>query len=231
MLDVRPTIGPNAGRTTGPAPPASAQRRAAGGRREAGKAEVSLRAVAARAGVSQATPHNLFGCKQAVLVGVLEDIRDFGKPSTSAAKLGRFDRQLHAAALVVGAHERDPDFYRMLWLNLLGSQGGEDRSAIFNPRRDAFWNDLLQAATDAGLLRRDLPVPVLRRMLDAAWRGTMLEWAVGELPRPALQASVALACLLVLRGAATLAGAALLAQRLQRGRPRPGPAGLRQADQ
>jgi len=221
--------------------PASAPRRAAGGRREAGKAErrarivqaardllresggaeVSMRAIAARAGVSQATPYNLFGSKRAVLVSVLEDIRDFGKSFASAAKLGPFERLLHAAALAVGYYERDPDFYRVLWLNLLGNQGGEDRSAIFNPKRDAFWSDLLQAAADAGLLRPALTVAALRRTLDAAFRGTMLEWAIGELPTPALQGAVALAYMLVLRGAASPTGAALLEQRLQRGLPAP----------
>jgi AcrR family transcriptional regulator len=223
------------------APSTAPRGQGAGGRREAGKAErrarivqaardllresegaeVSMRAIAARAGVSQATPYNLFGSKRAVLVSVLEDIRDFGKSFASAANLGPFDRLLHAAALAVGYYERDPDFYRVLWLNLLGNQGGEDRSAIFNPKRDAFWSDLLQAAADAGLLRPGLPVAALRRSLDAAFRGTMLEWAIGALPTPALQGAVSLTYLLVLRGAASPTGAALLEPRLQRGLPAP----------
>lgn len=187
--------------------------------RESGGAEVSMRAIAARAGVSQATPYNLFGSKRAVLVSVLEDIRDFGKSFANTANFGPFERLLHAAALAVGYYERDPDFYRVLWLNLLGNQGGEDRSAIFNPKRDAFWSDLLQAAADAGLLRPGLPLGALRRTLDAAFRGTMLEWAIGELPTPALQGAVALAYLLVLRGAASPTGAALLEQRLRLAQP------------
>lgn len=230
MSAVLPTTGAAA------APSASAHGQAAGGRREAGKAErrvrivqaardllregggaeVSMRAIAARAGVSPATPYNLFGSKRAVLVSVLEDIRDFGKLFASAAQLGPFERLLHAATLAVGYYERDPDFYRVLWLNLLGNQGGEDRSAIFNPKRDAFWGDLLQAAADAGLLRPGLPVDALRRTLDATFRGTMLEWAIGALPTPALQEAVTLAYLLVLRGAASPKGAVWLERRLRR---------------
>lgn len=184
--------------------------------RETGGAELSMRAIAARAGVSQATPYNLFGSKRAVLVSVLEDIRDFGRHFASAAALPPFERVLHAAALAVGYYERDPDFYRVLWRNLLGSGGDADRSAIFNPKRDAFWTELLQAAADAGHLRPGLPVTGLRRTLDAVFRGTLLEWAIGELPTTALQPSVALGQVLVLRGAASAAGLVTLEPALQR---------------
>jgi AcrR family transcriptional regulator len=185
--------------------------------RETGGAELSMRAIAARAGVSQATPYNLFGSKRAVLVSVLEDIRDFGKLFASASGLTPFERVLRAAALAVSYYEKDPDFYRVLWANLLGSAGGEDRNAIFNAKRDAFWTDLLQAAADAGQVRADLPVAALRRTLDAVFRGTMLEWAIGELPTASLQGAIALAYGLVLRGAATAAGVAVLERSLPRG--------------
>ncbi|MFX8339372.1 helix-turn-helix domain-containing protein, partial [Acinetobacter baumannii] len=46
--------------------------------RETGDAGLSMRALAAKAGVSLATPYNLFGSKRAVLVAVLEDIKGFG---------------------------------------------------------------------------------------------------------------------------------------------------------
>lgn len=183
--------------------------------RETGGAELSMRAIAARAGVSPATPYNLFGSKRAVLVSVLEDIRDFGKLFASAAGLSPFERVLRAAALAVSYYEKDPDFYRVLWLNLLGSEGAEDRNAIFNAKRDAFWTDLLQAAADAGLLRPGLPVAALRRTLDAVFRGTLLEWAIGALPTASLQGAIALAYGLVLRGAASAAGLLVLDKCLQ----------------
>jgi AcrR family transcriptional regulator len=70
---------------------------AAVGRREAGKAErrkriihaardliretgnvgLSMRALAARAGVSLATPYNLFGSKRAIVLAVLDDVREY----------------------------------------------------------------------------------------------------------------------------------------------------------
>ncbi len=107
-----------------------------------------MRALALRAGVSQATPYNLFGSKRAVLVSVLEDIRDFGRFFAGAAALSPLERVLHAAALAVGYYERDPEFYRVVWKTLLGGDARDDRSAIFNPKRDAFWLQLLQDAAD-----------------------------------------------------------------------------------
>jgi len=178
--------------------------------REHGAAELSMRAIAARAQVSPATPYNLFGSKRAVLVSVLEDIRDFGKFFAGAARLPPLQRLLHAAALAVGYYERDPDFYRVLWKTILGSEAGEDRSAIFNPKRDAFWTQLLQDAADAGHLRPGLDLTALRRALDAGFRGTMLEWVAGDLPTAQLQAAVGFGYGLALRGAATPAGLATL---------------------
>lgn len=218
------------------APSAPAPAAAAAGRREAGKAErrariiqaardllretgaadLSMRALALRAGVSQATPYNLFGSKRALLVSVLEDIRDFGKFFAGSAGLPPLERILHAAALAVGYYERDPDFYRVLWKTILGSDAPDDRSAIFNPKRDAFWLQLLQDAADAGHLRPGIGARALLGALDAAFRGTMLDWVIGELPTADLQRRIGLAYVLVLRGAASAAGLGLLEAPLQR---------------
>lgn len=189
--------------------------------RETGAADLSMRALALRAGVSQATPYNLFGSKRALLVSVLEDIRDFGKFFAGSAGLPPLERILHAAALAVGYYERDPDFYRVLWRTILGSDAPDDRSAIFNPKRDAFWLQLLQDAADTGHLRPGIGAPALLHALDAAFRGTMLDWVIGELPTADLQRRIGLAYVLVLRGAASVSGLGLLEAPLQRFLPAP----------
>ncbi len=183
---------------------------------ETGAADLSMRTLAERAGVSPATPYNLFGSKRAILVSVLEDIRGFGKFFASSARQPPFERILHAVALAVGHYEKDPAFYRVLWKTILGSDAGEDRSAIFNPKRDAFWTQLLQDAADAGLLRPGIGVAGLRRALDACFRGTMLDWTIGELPTSDLQRSVGFAYVLALRGAASATGLVLLEPALLR---------------
>jgi len=187
--------------------------------RETGAADLSMRTLAERAGVSPATPYNLFGSKRAILVSVLDDIRGFGKSHAGSAGLPPFERILGAVALAVGYYANDPEFYRVLWKTILGSDAGEDRSAIFNPKRDAFWTQLLQGAADAGLLRPGLGLTGLRRALDASFRGTMLDWITGEVPTADLQRAVGFAYVLTLRGAASAQGLALLEPALQRLQP------------
>jgi len=184
--------------------------------REAGTAGLSMRALAERAGVSPATPYNLFGSKQAILISVLEDIRDFGRDFSAAAARSPLERLLQATALAVGFYEKDPDFYRVLWTTLLASDAGADRQAIFNPKRDAFWLQLLQDAVAADQLRADIALPLLARALDRAFRGSMLDWVAGELATAELQASIGYAHVLVLQGAATAQGRDELASALQR---------------
>src|SRR5271156_2538702 len=45
--------------------------------RETGNAGLSMRVLAAKAGVSLATPYNLFGSKRAIVLAVLQDVREF----------------------------------------------------------------------------------------------------------------------------------------------------------
>lgn len=185
--------------------------------RETGSSGLSMRALAARAGVSLATPYNLFGSKGAVLVAVLEDIKGFG--SRFAAYRGRdpLERAVCAAELAVAYYEEDPEFYRALWTCILGSEGAEARSALFNPKRDAFWLGLLKEAQDAGLLLPEIDLRLLMRSLDHGFRSAMLHWVLGDLPLAALRPATAYAYALTLRGAATAdAQAGLLALALER---------------
>ena len=64
--------------------------------RDTGDAGLSMRALAARAGVSLATPYNLFGSKRAIVMAVLQDVREF------------IDRVSNLPAA-------GPRFYRTLW--------------------------------------------------------------------------------------------------------------------
>lgn len=181
-----------------------------------GDAGLSMRALAARAGVSLATPYNLFGSKRAILVTVLEDIKGFGKAFAASSKLPPFERILKAVALAISYYENDPVFYRALWTTILGSEGAEDRSAIFNPKREAFWLGLLEEAAAAGLLRDDIDLPLLLRTLDYSFRAAMLHWVIGEIPTGQLQPAIGFAYALALRGAASTDGVRQLDAPLRR---------------
>ena len=149
--------------------------------RETGDAGLSMRALAAKAGVSLATPYNLFGSKRAVLVAVLEDIKGFGTRFASFKSLDPLERILRAARLAVSYYEDDPAFYRALWTSILAASASEERSAIFNQKRDGFWMKLLDDAVDEGLLLPDIDTAVLLRNLDYTFRSVMLHWVIAEI--------------------------------------------------
>jgi AcrR family transcriptional regulator len=183
--------------------------------RETGDAGLSMRALAAKAGVSLATPYNLFGSKRAVLVAVLEDIKGFGVRFAGFGSLDPLDRILRAARLAVSYYEADPTFYRALWTSILAASGSEERGAIFNLKRDSFWMKLLDDAVDQGLLLPEIDTAVLLRNLDYTFRSVMLHWVIAEIELKDIQPAVGYGYALALRGAATPKGQALMLKRLK----------------
>jgi AcrR family transcriptional regulator len=183
--------------------------------RETGDAGLSMRALAAKAGVSLATPYNLFGSKRAVLVAVLEDIKGFGTRFAGFRSLDPLDRVLRAARLAVSYYEADPIFYRALWTSILAASGSEERGAIFNLKRDSFWLKLLDDAVDEGMLLPDIDTAVLLRSLDYTFRSVMLHWVIAEIELKDIQPAVGYGYALALRGAATPKGQSLMLKRLK----------------
>ncbi|MBI5130072.1 MAG: TetR/AcrR family transcriptional regulator [Rhodopseudomonas palustris] len=182
--------------------------------RETGDPGLSMRSLAAKAGVSLATPYNLFGSKRAVLVAVLEDIEGFGARFARLRTLDPLDRILAAARLAVSYYEADPAFYRALWASILAASGSEERIAIFNPKRDDFWLSLLGDAVEAGLLLPEIDTALLLRNLDYTFRSVMLHWVIAEIELADIQPAVGYGYALALRGAATPAGQKLMLKRL-----------------
>lgn len=181
--------------------------------RETGDAGLSMRALAARAGVSLATPYNLFGSKGAVLLAVLEDIKGFGVRFADYHAEMPLDRLLKAASLAVSYYEEDPAFYRALWTSVLKATSGEERRMIFNNKRKAFWLGLLGDAAAGGWLVDEIDTETLLINLDFTFRSVMLHWINGELDTDGLQSGVGYGYALALRGAATSKGQALMLER------------------
>lgn len=181
--------------------------------RETGDAGLSMRALAARAGVSLATPYNLFGSKGAILLAVLEDIRGFGRRFSSSQSNPPLERVLEAAALAVSYYEQDPEFYRALWSSVLKATAAEERSIIFNPKREAFWLGLLDDAAGGGWLLPQINTRTLLTNLDFTFRSVMLHWINGEISLEQLQPGVGFGYALALRGAATEKGQAQMLDR------------------
>lgn len=169
--------------------------------RETGNAGLSMRALAARAGVSLATPYNLFGSKRAIVLAVLEDIREFEQRFSSLRSVDPLERIFTAIDIAMDFYLADPPFYKTLWSAVFDTSD-EVRTAILNPKRDAFWKGLIDDAAAAGVLLPDIDRNLLLRHLDNLFRIVMLDWVVGEIVPSALAPTARMGYALILKGAA-----------------------------
>lgn len=169
--------------------------------RETGNAGLSMRALASRAGVSLATPYNLFGSKRAILLSVLDDIREFFDRFSQQRSTEPLERLFTAVDICVEMYVADPVFNRAIWAALF-DPSDDFRSQIFNSRRAAFWLGLVRDVADAGALSSDIDVELLFRALDRSFSATMLDWVTGELSDAQLGPAMRHGYALILCGAA-----------------------------
>ena len=182
--------------------------------RETGDAGLSMRAIAARAGVSLSTPYNLFGSKRAIVVAVLEDIREFYERFSRQRPADAVERIFQALGLSIGFYVGDPDFYRTLWAGVFDMSGKEVRAALAQPERGAFWLALVEAAAREGAILPQIDPAQLLRDLDLTFGAVMLNWVLGALEVDELQAAAGYGYALTLRGAATPGWQDALAERV-----------------
>ena len=148
--------------------------------RETGNAGLSMRGLAARAGVSLATPYNLFGSKRAIVVAVLQDVREFQERFSTLQAIDPIEKIFAALDLSIEFYVGDPAFYRTLWSAVFDASDGL-RGEILNPKRDAFWRGLVLDAARAGAFGDEVdPDPLLRQM-ELLLRSLMFDWVVGEI--------------------------------------------------
>jgi AcrR family transcriptional regulator len=191
------------------------------GRREAGKEErrqriiqaarelirethttgLSMRELAKRAGVSLATPYNLFGSKGAVVLAVLQDVREYNQRFSARSSNDAVARIFEAIDLALEYYLADPAFYTVLWREVFAA--ANVRAAIYNPKRDAFWLGLIRAAAEAGAIQPAIDAELLLHQLDHQFRSVMLDWVSGDLPPEVLAPTIHLGYALILLGAAT----------------------------
>jgi AcrR family transcriptional regulator len=149
--------------------------------RETGDTGLSMRAIAARAEVSLATPYNLFGSKRGVVMAVLEDAREFQEKFSTLKNLSAVERIFKALSITFAYHVQDPDFYRTLWTSLLDPRGGdaELRAELFTPQSSLFWRSLLEEARQEGAIADDIDMDLLQQALNGRFASVMLYWVMG----------------------------------------------------
>lgn len=183
--------------------------------RESGDAGVSMRAIAARAEVSHATPYNLFGSKRAIIMALLDDVRDFEQTFKRASNTRALDQIFDALELTFSYFREEPDFYRTVWACLLDIESSASlRAELTPPQSEQFWTTLLSAAVAEQDLRPDLDLDRVRSELAKCFSANMLRWVLGIVSSNELFSETAFGYALLLSGAATEAGQAPLIERL-----------------
>lgn len=170
--------------------------------RETGNAGLSMRALAAKAGVSLATPYNLFGSKRAIVLAVLDDVREYQGRFAHMRSTDPLERLFAAVDMAVEFYIADPPFYKTLWASVFDASD-DVRREIYNQQRNEFWRGLLRDAAAAGVLAPEIDVELLFHALDRSFGAAMLEWVVGELRAEQLAPTIRYSYALILKGAAS----------------------------
>ncbi len=182
--------------------------------KETGDTGLSMRAIAARAGVSLTTPYNLFGSKRAIVIALLEDVREFHERFSQLRSVGPVDRIFQAVSITIAYLADDPDFYRTLWTEALRFDSKELRGELQSPQRYGFWFSLLGEARNEGALLPGLELDPLLHALDGVYVAAMLAWVLGAIDVQEIEAHVSYGYALVLRGAATPEYSAAIEEKL-----------------
>jgi AcrR family transcriptional regulator len=170
--------------------------------RETGNAGLSMRVLAAKAGVSLATPYNLFGSKRAIVLAVLQDVREFHDRFSHLRATDPLERIFVAIDIQIEIYVADPAFYKTMWAAVFDTSD-DLRATLWNPKRDAFWRGLIAAAAEAGALASEINQEWLQRQLDHLFRCIMLDWVVGILEVDAVAPAARHGYALILKGACT----------------------------
>ncbi len=150
-----------------------------------GKAEFSMRDLAAEAGVSFATPFNQFGSKAAIMQALSTRRIDTMEARFAMAPppSDTMDRVLLAIDAAAAVMLEEPDVNRavMGWLGSPSPSPGQVWA-----RSMALWTLALGAGEGLAVARRDQALRCLPRQLAFGFRGVLSFWTAGELRDEAL---------------------------------------------
>lgn len=181
---------------------------------QTGDAGFSMKALADQAGVSLATPYNLFGSKQAIMFAVLDaDLVHYQRrlEKLRADKLEIFFR---AVSLATARYAKEPAFYKAV-LFAVYNDGGREYRAMFSGPRHAMWCAMVQDAIDAGVLGPGTAADIFAVHLGRTFFACILEWVSGESTLAGLEVWVHYGFAVALRGMATPDSAARLERKLE----------------
>jgi len=154
---------------------------------QTGDTGFSMRALAEQAGVSIATPYNLFGSKQAIMFAVLDADLEYYQKRLAKVRVDELDVFFKAVSLATTLYSTEPSFYRAVLFAVYNDGGREFRSMFGGPRH-IMWKGFVQDAVKAGFLSSDVEPDAFAINLGRTFFSAILEWVSGELSLPELEA-------------------------------------------
>jgi AcrR family transcriptional regulator len=174
----------------------------------------SMRSLAENARVSIATPYNLFGSKQAVLLAVLDANLAEYEHALGELSADGVEVLFQAIALMQELIAREPEFYRSMLVAVFRDGGPEFRHMVSGPRY-LLWKKLLKQAIAAGLLRDDADPDAFAIVTSQLLFSNILEWANGMLGLDELEARTRYGLALALSAMATPSSRAQIERELR----------------
>lgn len=167
-----------------------------------GNTGFSMRALADEAGVSIATPYNLFGSKQAVMFAVLDaDLQQY-QARLERLRADEVDVFFRAVTLTRSLYASEPGFYRAV-LFAAYSSGGTTFRSMFDGPRHLMWKRMVRNAIEAGVIRKEVDATAFAVNLGYIFFSCILEWANEAVTLDELEARVQYGIALALHGVAT----------------------------
>lgn len=183
--------------------------------REVDAETVTMKAIAARAGLSAATVYNLFGSKTVILSQVFDrDLSGFEALVDAAEASDSLGRIFASIAVAARLYRDDPNFYRLTMVARGGvGQGFRFDSAVREPRM-RFWRRLVEAALRDGALRPDTDSAVVSVLLVQIASGALMDWASDAISVDQLESEMSFGFAAVLTSFATKAAETRLRRRM-----------------
>jgi len=155
--------------------------------------------LAARAGVSPATPFNHFGSKKAILRTII-DRSLLDQPQLNIVKPNCVGQVVTALVNMTRLYSRDPELFRPVFCDTIADISCSN-PALQTALKRIF--ALLTQARDNGELNKAVDLKILAEQLECYWLGSLLFWANGSVDGPTWITRVEGGLLLMLEGVVT----------------------------
>jgi AcrR family transcriptional regulator len=182
--------------------------------REVGVARTSMTLIAARAGVSSATPYNLFGTKADILAAVFDqDLRSFESSIANLRSPNALDRLFKAIGIAASLYKSDPDFYRATMFLTDTRRNQAIHLSLYAPRM-GFMQRMAEDLITEGFILPGVDSTIFAVALKQLANGALFDWYMNRISPDRLRDETEFGFAVTLRGVATARAKHSLEQRI-----------------